>query len=153
MDDERQLLRHLLATLCYRLKRVTVGAPVNFGEFAAGSDVRKPVEILHHINDLLRFANGRFRALATAIIAKGNWEAELKSFAELAAHVDEALVELPLRGVLNGKPITIEHLLQGPFCDAMSHVGQLALLRRLAGAPITTENFVRAEIRAGRLDA
>ncbi len=44
------------------------------------------------------------------------------------------------------RDITPEQLLQGPFSDAMSHAGQLAMLRRLQGASIPPENFVFAEV-------
>jgi hypothetical protein len=151
MDDQRDLVRHFIATLNYRLKRAASGAPETFGEFAQG-DVRKPVEILHHINDLLRFCNGRFRAQATQIIAKGNWTDELAIFNQQLKDLDSALLELPLKGVLNGKPMSMEQLFQGPLCDAMTHVGQIALLRRLAGSPVAAENYVRADIRPGRFD-
>jgi hypothetical protein len=151
MDDQREMLRHFIATLQYRLKRAAQGAPGAFGEFSAGPEVRKPVELLHHINDMMRFANGRFRAQATQIIAKGSWDEELKIFDLQIGELDHALLELPLKGVVNGKPMTIEQLLQGPLCDAMTHVGQLAMLRRLAGSPVAAENFVRADIRPGRL--
>ncbi|MBP9890879.1 MAG: hypothetical protein KBG84_03155 [Planctomycetes bacterium] len=151
MDDQRELIRHFIAALSYRLKRAAAGAPENFGEFKQG-DGRKPVEILHHINDMLRFSNGRFRAQATQMIAKGNWADELNIFKQQLAELDHALLELPLKGVLNGKPMTLEHLFQGPLCDCMTHVGQVALLRRLAGSPVATENYLRAEIHSGRFD-
>ncbi|KAA0206695.1 hypothetical protein EDM80_16100 [bacterium] len=151
MDDQRELLRHFVSALSYRLRRAASGAPDSFGEFKQG-DARTPTEILHHINDLLRFANGRFRAQATQMIARGKWADELKIFGLQASDLDHALLELPLKGVVNGRPMTIEQLLQGPLCDAMTHVGQIALLRRLAGSPVAAENYVRADIRAGRLD-
>ena len=151
MDDQRELIRHFIATLNYRLKRAASGAPENFGEFKQG-DVRKPVEILHHINDMLRFSNGRFRAQATQMIAKGTWSDELAIFTQQLNDLDQALLELPLKGVLNGKPMTLEHLFQGPLCDCMTHVGQIALLRRLVGSPMAAENYVRAEIRPDKFD-
>ncbi|MCC6150398.1 MAG: hypothetical protein IT461_09135 [Planctomycetes bacterium] len=151
MDDQRELIRHFIATLSYRLTKAAAGAPENFGAFKQG-EARAPVEVLHHINDMLRFANGRFRAQATQIIAKGTWVDELNVFKQQLCDLDHALLELPLKGVLNGKPMTLEHLFQGPLCDCMTHVGQIALLRRLAGSPVATENYVRAEIRPGRFD-
>ncbi|CAG1011955.1 hypothetical protein ANAEL_04307 [Anaerolineales bacterium] len=151
MDDQRELIRHFIAALSYRLKRAAAGAPEDFGEFKQG-DGRKPVEILHHINDMLRFANGRFRAQATQMIAKGTWADELNIFKQQLADLDNALLELPLKGVLNGKPMTLEHLIQGPLCDCMTHLGQIALLRRLAGSPVAVENYLRAEIHPGRFD-
>lgn len=151
MDDQRELIRHFLATLNYRLKRAATGAPENFGSFKQ-CDARTPLEVLHHINDMLRFANGRFRAQATQVIAKGTWPDELNIFKQQLDDLDSALQELPLKGVLNGKPMSMEQLFQGPLCDCMTHVGQLAFLRRLAGSPVAAENYVRAEIRPGRFE-
>ena len=47
--------------------------------------------------------------------------------------------------------MSAERLLQGPFADAMTHAGQLALLRRLAGTPVAPEDFSTAEINPERL--
>jgi hypothetical protein len=47
--------------------------------------------------------------------------------------------------------ITAETMLQGPFSDAMTHVGQLAMLRRLAGSPVPPENFLFAAISPANL--
>jgi hypothetical protein len=47
------------------------------------------------------------------------------------------------------KERTEEQLLQGPLADAMTHIGQLAILRRLASSPIPKESFDEAVIRPG----
>ena len=44
-----------------------------------------------------------------------------------------------------------EQLFQAPVADALTHIGQIALLRRLAGAPIRAENYFKADIVAGRV--
>jgi hypothetical protein len=41
-----------------------------------------------------------------------------------------------------------ERLIQGPLADALTHIGQIALMRRMAGASIRGENFFAAEIGA-----
>jgi hypothetical protein len=150
MDDKRDLLRHALATLKYRLKKACDGAPDGFGTFEAGQGVRKPVEILHHINDLLRYMQDRFKGGATRVLQLKDFAAELTEFEANVAALDHAMNEFPLRGIIGGKPATEEILLQGPLIDAMTHVGQIALLRRLAGSPVPAESFTKADIRAGR---
>ncbi len=46
-----------------------------------------------------------------------------------------------------------EQFLHGPLADAMTHAGQLAMLRRLAGSPVPSENFIHAGIDAGNVGA
>jgi hypothetical protein len=73
---------------------------------------------------------------------------EFPEFADAIAHFHEMVEDLA-RHLENGSPmreITPEVLLQGPFSDAMTHAGQLALLRRLAGSPVPPENFIFATI-------
>jgi hypothetical protein len=145
-DQKRELLRHTLATVAYRAGKAVRNAPAGFADFHAGEGVRTPGQILAHIGDLFDWALS---------IAKGKqawrdskplpWEKEverlfaaLKSFDDVLA--SNAAVEVPL-----------EKLFQGPIADALTHVGQIAILRRLARAPVNGENYYAAEIVAGRL--
>ena len=45
----------------------------------------------------------------------------------------------------------IEKIVQGPIADALTHVGQIVLLRRMAGKPIQSEAYFNAEIKAGEV--
>jgi hypothetical protein len=45
----------------------------------------------------------------------------------------------------------MEKLIQGPLADALTHVGQLAMLRGMAGVPVRPESYPRAEIVVGRV--
>ncbi len=45
----------------------------------------------------------------------------------------------------------VERLFQGPIADALTHVGQIAFLRRLAGFPVRGENYARADITIGKV--
>lgn len=45
-----------------------------------------------------------------------------------------------------------ERLLQGPVADALTHFGQIAILRRMAGSPVRPENYFRAAISAGVIE-
>jgi hypothetical protein len=145
MDDCTQLLRHTLATLAYRLEKALRDFPPGFEEHRCGGGVRTPLEILGHIGDLLewgeRLAGGEYRWEAGAAL---EWDAERERVFAALARFDERLRAGP-----PGHPV--EQIFQGPIADALTHVGQLALLRRLAGAPIRPESYARANIAAGRV--
>jgi len=145
-EPRRALLRHFLAALAYRTQKALRGAPPEFADYDPGARARRPRELLRHMTGVLGYARtfflgGTYRAEALDTLA-----AEELRFHAMLQDLS-ALLEsgAPLRG------ITEEQLLQGPFADAMTHVGQLALLRRLAGSPVPPENFVFAAIRPDRL--
>jgi SAM-dependent methyltransferase len=145
-DAKRAVLRHFLGALAYRTQKALRGAPPAFALFDPGHGVRPPKELIRHMTSVLGYANTFF---VGGVYRPGSLETmdqEVARFhdmlAQLAAHLANGI---PLLGV------TEEQLLQGPFADAMTHGGQLALLRRLAGAPVPPENFVFAEIRRERL--
>lgn len=139
------MLRHFLAALAYRTQKALRGAPVSFGEFRAGHDVRTPAELVRHMTSVLGYARTYFIGGRYSAEPLPDLDAEIsrlhEMIADLATHLERGD---ELRGI---KP---EQLLQGPFSDAMTHVGQLALLRRLAGSPVPPENFIYADIREGR---
>jgi hypothetical protein len=147
MDDKRALLRHFLAALAYRTQKAVRGAPPEFGDFHAGNQIRTPAELVRHMTSVLGYARTFF--------VGGNYRPDvLPSFHEEVARFHETVEDLA-RHIESTKPwpeaISKEQLLQGPFSDAMTHAGQLALLRRMAGAPVAPENFIFADIRAERL--
>jgi len=145
-DGKRELLRHTLATLAYRGAKVLRGAPADFATRRRVESGRTPLEILAHIGDLLDWA------LSTAEGAQvwresqpQTWEREeARFFAALQALEDRLAADTPL----GGPP---EKLFQGPIADALTHVGQIALLRRAAGAPVRGESYYQADIVAGRV--
>lgn len=143
-NAKRELLRHFLATLSYRTNKVVVGAPSNFGNFDAGHGVRKPVEILFHMSHVLMHARSFLKPQTTAETPIGSWEGEVARLFQVLSELDHILESgAPLHGR------TEEQLLQGPLADAMTHIGQLAMLRRLNSAPISKESFDEAPIRTG----
>ncbi len=145
MDDKRQLLRHFLAALAYRTQKALRGAPAEFGSFRAEAGVRTPAELVRHMTSVLGYARTMFVGGRYWPDALPSLEAEVERFhetlADLARHLEAGT---PLQ-----QGLTPERLLQGPFSDAMTHAGQLAILRRLAGVPVAPENFVVAAIDAG----
>ena len=148
MDPKRELLRHIVATIAYRGGKAVRGAPPSFPTFAAGDTTRTPSLILAHIGDLFEWALS---------IAKGKqawqdstplaWDLEVARFFGTLGTFDAYLAsDAPLA-------TPAEQLFQGPLADALSHVGQLAMLRRLSGAAIKGENYYRADISSGRVGA
>lgn len=147
MDRDRQLLRHVLGAIAYRTQKALRDAPERYATFSAGNRVRTPTELVRHMAGLMGYVRTFFEG--------GTYRAEpLPTFQE---EVDRFHLVLEAVGGLldSGAPCSIstEQLLQGPFADTLTHVGQLAMLRRLADSPVAPENFIYADIRADRLDA
>jgi len=142
MNDQQKLLRHFLAALAYRTQKALRDAPADFGAFRAGDGVRTPAELVHHMTSVLGYAR-------TFFIGGRYWPDPLPSLQDEMLRFHEMVQDLA-RHLEAGAPLlqemTPERLLQGPFADAMTHAGQLAMLRRLAGAPVAPENFVFARI-------
>lgn len=143
MDSKCDLLRHAVATVAYRASRALDGAPDSFAEFSGA--VRTPAQILAHMGDLfdwaLSIAQGRQTWHNSAPLP---WAAEKQRFFAALQAFDGALAApTPPAG-------EIERLMQGPVADALSHVGQLAMLRRLAGCKMPGESYYAAEVVVGR---
>ncbi len=140
-----EFLRHALATLAYRGGKAIRGVPPEVASFRVGPTSRTPLEILAHVGDLLDWAVSIARGKQTWHDSEpASWEEQVERFFAGIGRLDEALV----RG---GESIPAEGIFQGPIADAFTHVGQVAMLRRVAGSPVRGENYFRAEIRAGRL--
>jgi len=147
MDGRPQLLRHFLAALAYRTQKALRGAPADFGEFRAAPGLRTPSELVRHMSSVLGYAR-------TFFVGGQYWPDPLPSLEAETERFHEMLGDLA-RHLGGGSPLirgmTPERLLQGPFSDAMSHAGQLAMLRRLAGSPVAPENFIVAAVDPERV--
>lgn len=147
-DSGRQLLRHAIATLAYRGAKAVRGAPASFADFSAAGGLRTPGQILAHIGDVLDWAlslaQGQQRWHNSTPLP---WEKEIERFFAALGKLDGYLSsDAPLQAAA-------EKLFQGPIADALTHVGQINILRRLAGIPVRAENYFVAEITAGRVGA
>jgi len=146
MSEKRDLLRHFLAALAYRTQKALRGAPEGFAEFKVGHQVRTPHELICHMRSVLGYARTFFIGGVYARPKPDDFGKDIERFhemlADLASHLEWGT---PLAGT------TEENLLQGPFADAMTHAGQLAMLRRLYGDPIRPENFIDATISSTNL--
>ena len=142
----RELLRHTLATLAYRGGKAVRGAPDGFSQFRAKDGSRTAGQILAHIGDLLDWAASIARGKeAWHDSAPRDWQADVARFFGGLQTLDSQLASDATAGG------TAEQLFQGPIADAFTHVGQIALLRRLAGSPVRGENYMRAAIVVGRV--
>jgi hypothetical protein len=148
MDPARLLLRHTVATVAYRGGKAVRGAPASFADFRAGDQTRTPAQILAHIGDLFDWG----LSLAKGAQAWHNsmplpWDEEVSRFFAALEQFDEYLAsDAPL-------DCSPEKLFQGPVADALNHIGQINMLRRLAGAPVRGENYHKAAIVVGRIGA
>lgn len=148
-DDQRigrEFLRHTLATLAYRAGKSIRDVPPEFPDFSAYEGTRTPRAILAHVGDLLDWAvqlSGGRHVWQDA--EQGEWDAEIARLFEGLHRLDTILASDEPLG------FSVESMFQGPIADALTHVGQIAMLRRMSGAPVRGENYFKAEIRAGRV--
>ncbi len=146
--NDREFLRHAVATLAYRAAKALRGAPASFADFQPGPASKTAVQIVAHMGDLfdwaLSMANG---APQWKTATPQPWEAECARFFESVRRFDDMLA--------SDRALAYEttRLFQGPVADALTHTGQLAMMRRLHGAPIKGESYNRAEVVTGRVGA
>jgi hypothetical protein len=148
VEPKRELLRHTLATLAYRGGKAVRQAPEGFADFQAGEGVRTPGQILAHLGDLLDWGLSIAQGQRTWHDAKPlPWEQEVARFFVALTKFDNFL------GSNEPLQTSPEKLFQGPIADALTHVGQIAVLRRIARAPVKGESYYEAEIEVGRVGA
>ena len=146
MDAQQALLNHFLAAIAYRTQKALRGAPESFADFRAGTNVRTPRELIWHMTGVLGYARTVFEGGVWQPDRLATMEDEIRRFHEVVTDL--------ARLIEQGRPgggVSLAQLLQGPLADVMTHAGQLAMLRRLAGSPVPPENFMRAQIDAGNL--
>jgi hypothetical protein len=146
--NDREFLRHTVATLAYRAAKTMRGAPETFAGFLAPGAGRTPVEIVAHMSDLFDWGLSMAKGAGkwTTAVPQA-WDAECARFFAALKAFDDVLA--------SGEPLGYEltRLFQGPVADALTHTGQLAMLRRLHGAPMKGESYNRADVVAGRVGA
>jgi hypothetical protein len=146
MDQIRAFLRHTVATVAYRGGKAVRGAPASFAAYSPDGSDRTAVKILAHIGDLYDWALSQARgAEAWNESTPLEWDGEVARFFTTLQRFDEYLASDAAVAV------GPEKLFQGAIADSLTHVGQLAMLRRLAGVRIRSENYARADIVSGRV--
>jgi hypothetical protein len=147
-DQKRELLRHTVATLAYRGGKAVTNVPEGFKDFSINETTRTPGKILAHIGDLLDWALSMAQGNETWDNSKPkSWDDEVNRFFAALKALDDYLGSSEPLGV------PAEKLFQGAIADALTHVGQINMLRRMAGGPVRGENYSRAQIVIGRVGA
>ena len=148
MTDSRRLLQHFLGALAYRTQKALRDAPDSFADFRIAPTTRTPFELLWHMTGVIGYAR--------TMLHGGDFEPpRLNSMAEEVERFHETLAALSRDfgdPTLHAK-ITDEQFLQGPLADTMTHAGQLAMLRRVHGVPVPSENFIFANVTAANLSS
>lgn len=145
-DPNIHLLRHAVATLAYRGGKTLRHAPPEFAGFKASPTTRTPVEILAHLGDLIDWAYCHAQGNSEWHNSKPlPWDQEVARFFAALEKFDMLLAST---GALGCPP---EKLFQGPVADALTHIGQIAMLRRMSGSPVRAENYYVADIEEGRV--
>ena len=148
MTESRKLLQHFLATLAYRTQKALRGAPPGFADFRAGVHVRTPHELLWHMTGVIGYARTMFTGDRFTPERMPTFGEEVERFHQTLAALRDDFANPSLSA-----RITDEQFLQGPLADAMTHAGQLAMLRRMAASPVPSENFIFARIEPGNVSA
>jgi hypothetical protein len=146
IESSQPVLRHIVATLAYRAAKVLRDVPPGFGVATFGASIRRPVLIVAHLADLMAWGVTLVEdRVAWKAEGGDQWDVEVERFFANLAALDRALLTAVLA------PDAAEKLIQGPLADALTHVGQLAMLRGMAGAPVRPESYARATVTAGRV--
>jgi len=148
MTESRQLLRHFLAALAYRTQKALRGAPEGFASFRVGPTSRTPKELVWHMTGVIGYARTMLHGGRYAPPELPTFHDEIARFHETLALLSADFADASLEA-----PISDQQFLQGPLSDAMTHAGQLAMLRRLAGSPVASENFIFAKVGADNVSA
>jgi len=147
MNETTEFLRHTLATIAYRGGKVLRGAPPEFAAYRSSDGARTPLQILAHINDLFDWGDHLARGEKVwNDSTPQSWDAEVQRFFNALGRFDAQIAAEPIQ-------CEPERLFQGPIADALTHIGQIAMLRRMFGAPLRGENYFVADIAAGRVGA
>ena len=144
----RALLQHFLAALAYRTQKALRGAPDHYAEFRAAPNVRTPHELVWHMTGVIGYARTMLHGGAFMPPRLDTFDAEVQRFHGTLQALSNDFADPHLEA-----RISDEQFLQGPLSDAMTHAGQLAILRRLAGSPVPSENFIFAGIRRENVSA
>ena len=142
--DESHTLRRLVAAIAYRSARVLKDVQQGYPDFSPGNGVRPPREIVSHMSSVLAYAYGRLSDTKRIRHDLADWDTERDRFYGKLESIDDAIAT---GAALNEGEL--DQLLQGPFADVLTHIGQLAMMRRMCGAPVPGENYFLADIQIG----
>ena len=142
-DGQAELLRHLVATIAYRFQRVVNQCDPEFGDFSVGEGVRTPREITHHMRDVIAATYEKLVDQPRVKLVEESWQGEIATFHQALEALDQALISS------SASELLFKKLLQGPLSDVLTHIGQVAMLRRMYGSPVPGVNYFRGQVRTG----
>lgn len=145
-SDVQHVLRHVVAAIAYRSSRVLKEVPESFPELELGHGVRTPREIVSHMSSVLGYLYAKLTETKRERIRLEDWDTEVERFYAILQSIDESL---EAGAMLDIK--TRDKILQGPLADTFTHIGQLSMMRRVAGASVPGENFILADVEIGRV--
>lgn len=143
---DREFLRHTLATLAYRAAKTLRDVPESFETYKLNEHSNTPQVIVNHLADLMAWTktmiNGEPKWTNGEVV---DWKTDCARFFDNLKAVDDLLAS----DVTIAFDFTL--MFQAPVADALTHVGQLAMLRRLSGNKMKSEVYLRADIQIGRV--
>ena len=148
MNPTRHMLQHFLAALAYRTQKALRGAPADFGDFSVGGNVRTPKELVWHMAGVIGYARTMLHGGAYQPPRLDTFEEDVARFHEVLDALHRDFGDDSLTATISD-----EQFLQGPLSDAMTHAGQLAMLRRMHGSPVASENFIFARVETSNVSA
>src|SRR5690348_18455129 len=124
--SKRELLVHFLAAIAYRTQKALRNAPPEFGEFRPADGVRTPAELVRHMTSVLGYAR-------TFFTGGSFWPDALPTLTDEIERFHQTLADLGsyVQSDEHKCSLTAVQLFHGPLFDAMTHSGQLAMLRRI----------------------
>lgn len=141
-----ELLRHTLATTAYRFQNVMLEATDDFGSFEPGNEVKNPASLIKHMGNVIAYAISVVRNTPRKPVNPKDFRQGTRIFIEKLEELDQLVAE----GKVPAK--VAKEIFQGPISDVLTHVGQLAMMRRLSGHPIISQNYPKAKVEAGKFD-
>ena len=142
--DTTRLMRHLVATIAFRASRALRDAPDGFDDVRLADDGWCARELLLHMSNVLAFAYATITQTDRVKHELRDWHGEVDRFYGILGDIDARLAT-----GASLEPGMDLKLVQGPFADTLTHVGQLLSMRRRCGSPIPATNYIKADIRTG----
>jgi len=143
MKMDNDSLRAYLGAIAFRFSYLAKNLESEFAEFDAGHGVRKPIEIIRHMSELINFCMSQYKTVESRDLEQLDWRGEKERFLALVKEFDRAIVN---GTSFNNDLMQAEKMWQGPLADIMTHIGQLVMLRRLWGSPVEKISYWQAPV-------
>lgn len=145
-SDTTRILRHQVATIAFRASRSLRASPPGFENVRLADGGMTAGELVHHMTNVMAFALSAVTGEERVRHEKLDWPAEIERFYKVLGQVDAKLAA----GAVMEEGMDLR-LVQGPFADILTHIGQLHALRRLMGSPVVSMSYIKADVQIGRI--